>query len=132
MRHGDTVTALPPGFVTIGKTSSIACAAFGDESRRTYGVQFHPEVEHTLQGRQILANFLFKIAGCEPGWTMGAFIRDQTREIRKRVGREKVLCAVSGGVDSSVMATLWRGRWGGTSLPSLSITGCSGRTNLNW
>jgi GMP synthase (glutamine-hydrolysing) len=106
MSHGDTVTTLPPGFVTIGKTSSIACAAFGDEAHRIYGVQFHPEVEHTLQGRQVLANFLFKIAGCEPGWTMGAFIREKTREIRKRVGKEKVLCAVSGGVDSSVMAAL--------------------------
>ena len=106
MSHGDTVTALPPGFVTIGKTSSVALAAFGNEARRIYGVQFHPEVEHTLQGRQILANFLFKIAGCEPSWTMGAFIRDKTYEIRTLVGKEKVLCAVSGGVDSSVMATL--------------------------
>jgi len=106
MSHGDTVTALPPGFITVGKTSSIAHAAFGDEARRIYGVQFHPEVEHTLQGRQVLSNFLFKIAGCEPSWTMGAFIREKTREIRKLVGKEKVLCAVSGGVDSSVMATL--------------------------
>ena len=106
MSHGDTVTALPPGFITIGKTSSIACAAFGDEAHRIYGVQFHPEVEHTLQGRQILANFLFKIAGCEPSWTMGAFIREKTREIRTLAGDERVLCAVSGGVDSSVMATL--------------------------
>ena len=106
MSHGDSVTALPPGFVTIGKTSNIACAAFGDETRRIYGVQFHPEVEHTLQGRQVLANFLFKIAGCEPTWTMGAFIRDKTREIKKLTGGEKVLCAVSGGVDSSVMAAL--------------------------
>ena len=106
MSHGDTVTALPPGFVTIGRTSSIASAAMGDEARRIYGVQFHPEVEHTLSGRQILANFLFKIAGCEPSWTMGAFVREKTREIRKLAGREKVLCAVSGGVDSSVMATL--------------------------
>ncbi len=106
MSHGDTVTVLPPGFVNIGRTASIACAAFGDEARRTYGVQFHPEVEHTLQGRQIIANFLFKIAGCQPSWTMGAFIREKTREIRKLAGNEKVLCAVSGGVDSSVMATL--------------------------
>ena len=106
MSHGDTVTGLPPGFVTIGRTSNIACAAFGDEAHRVYGVQFHTEVEHTLQGRQVLANFLFKIAGCEPGWTMGAFIREKTREVRKMVGKEKVLCAVSGGVDSSVMATL--------------------------
>jgi len=106
MSHGDAVTALPPGFVTIGKTSSIACAAFGDETRRIYGVQFHPEVEHTLMGRQVLANFLFRIAACEPGWTMGAFIREKTREIRKVAGNERVLCAVSGGVDSSVMATL--------------------------
>ncbi len=106
MSHGDSVTELPAGFVTIGRTSTIACAAFADEGRRIYGVQFHPEVEHTPLGRQILSNFLFEIAGCRPTWTMGAFIKDKTREIRSRVGSEKVLCAVSGGVDSSVMATL--------------------------
>jgi GMP synthase (glutamine-hydrolysing) len=106
MSHGDTVTGLPPGFAPIGRTSSISCAAFADEGRRIYGVQFHPEVEHTPLGRQVLSNFLFKIADCQPSWTMGAFIRDKAKEIRTRVNGEKVLCAVSGGVDSSVMAAL--------------------------
>jgi GMP synthase (glutamine-hydrolysing) len=106
MSHGDTVTSLPPGFQPIGKTSSIACAAFADEARRIYGVQFHPEVEHTPLGRQILSNFLFPIGGCQPTWTIGAFIRDKAREIRRLVGSERVICAVSGGVDSSVMAAL--------------------------
>jgi GMP synthase (glutamine-hydrolysing) len=106
MSHGDTVTALPPGFRIIGRTSSIDCGAFADESRRIYGVQFHPEVEHTPLGRKILRNFVQRIAGAKPDWTMQSFIREKTAEIRDRAGKEKVLCAVSGGVDSSVMAAL--------------------------
>ncbi len=106
MSHGDTVTSLPKGFRVIGRTASINCAAFADDSRRSYGVQFHPEVEHTPLGRQLLANFVLKIAGAEPNWTMQSFIREKVAEIAARVGQEKVLCAVSGGVDSSVMAAL--------------------------
>ena len=106
MSHGDTVTTLPTGFHTAGCTASVACGSFADESRRIYGVQFHPEVEHTPLGRRILANFVLKIAGAQPTWTMQSFIREKTEEIRGRVGGEKVLCAVSGGVDSSVLAAL--------------------------
>jgi len=106
MSHGDTVTELPDGFITIGYTDSVACAAFANDDRRVYGVQFHPEVEHTPLGRKILANFVLKIARARPTWTMRSFIHEQTREIRARVGSEKVLCAVSGGVDSSVLAAL--------------------------
>ncbi len=106
MSHGDHLSKLPRGFRTIARTSSIPCAAFGDDRRRVYGVQFHPEVEHTDHGRDILANFLFRIAGCRPDWTMRSFIAEQTKGIRARVGTQKILCAVSGGVDSTVMAAL--------------------------
>ena len=106
MSHGDHLSKLPRGFHTIARTSSIPCAAFGDDRRRVYGVQFHPEVEHTDHGRTILANFLFRIAGCRADWTMRSFIAEQTKRVRARVGTRKILCAVSGGVDSTVMATL--------------------------
>jgi len=106
MSHGDSVRRLPPGFVKCGRTGHLAIAAMADEERRIYGVQFHPEVEHTPLGRRILANFLFRIARCQPSWTMQEFIAEKTKEIKAVVGREKVLCAVSGGVDSTVLATL--------------------------
>ncbi len=108
MSHGDHVARLPRGFRFIGRTQSIACAAFADEARRIYGVQFHPEVEHTAHGRSIISNFLFRVCRARPDWTMQSFISEKTKEIRSRVGREQVICAVSGGVDSTVMATLLR------------------------
>ncbi|MGQ9678894.1 MAG: glutamine-hydrolyzing GMP synthase [bacterium] len=106
MSHGDSVTRLPTGFVKLGRTGHLAIGAMADEKRRVYGVQFHPEVEHTLLGRKILANFLFSISRCKPSWTMREFIAEKSIEIRARVGKNKVLCAVSGGVDSTVLATL--------------------------
>lgn len=106
MSHGDSVRRLPSGFAALGDTSSGAVAAMADESRQIYGVQFHPEVEHTPMGKDILANFLFKICGCRRNWTMKNFIEEQSAVIRDQVGRERVLCAVSGGVDSTVMAVL--------------------------
>lgn len=106
MSHGDSVLRLPAGFRKIGRSAHRAVGAMADESRRIYGVQFHPEVEHTPLGKKILANFLFRIASCKPRWTMREFVAEKTREIRKLVGKERVLCAVSGGVDSTVMATL--------------------------
>lgn len=106
MSHGDSVLRLPSGFVRAGSTARLRVAAMVDEQRRVYGVQFHPEVEHTPLGRKVLANFLFRVAGCRRTWTMRSFIHEQVREIRNRVGDGRVLCAVSGGVDSSVMAAL--------------------------
>ena len=106
MSHGDSVTRLPAEFVKLGKTGHLSIAAMGQEARRIYGVQFHPEVEHTPLGKKILENFLFRIARCQPEWTMQEFIAEKTAEIRNTVGKERVLCAVSGGVDSTVLATL--------------------------
>jgi GMP synthase (glutamine-hydrolysing) len=106
MSHGDSVTRLPAEFVKLGKTGHLSIAAMGHEARRIYGVQFHPEVEHTPLGKKILENFLFRIARCQPEWTMQEFIAEKTAQIRNTVGKERVLCAVSGGVDSTVLATL--------------------------
>ncbi len=106
MSHGDSVTRLPVEFVKLGKTGHLSIAAMGQEAWRIYGVQFHPEVEHTPLGKKILENFLFRIARCQPEWTMQEFIAEKTAEIRNTVGKERVLCAVSGGVDSTVLATL--------------------------
>ncbi|MEO0073618.1 MAG: glutamine-hydrolyzing GMP synthase, partial [candidate division WOR-3 bacterium] len=105
---GDSVVRLPQGFRRAGRTSSVAIAAMADEQHRIYGLQFHPEVEHTPAGRHILSNFLFRIAACQPTWTMQSFIREQLSRIREQVGERSVLCAVSGGVDSTTMAMLLR------------------------
>lgn len=106
MSHGDHVGRLPRGFRAIARTPEVGLAAVANDRRAVFGVQFHPEVSHTGQGAAIFENFLFRVAGCRPDWTMSHFIRDEVKAVRERVGREKVLCAVSGGVDSSVMAAL--------------------------
>ncbi len=106
MSHGDAVSALPPGFTAIGKTDNCPFAAIANEEKGFYGVQFHPEVAHTPQGSRILANFLYNICGCAGDWDMGSFINKSVEEIRRRVDDKRVLCALSGGVDSSVTAAL--------------------------
>jgi GMP synthase (glutamine-hydrolysing) len=107
MSHGDHVVALPPGFEAIAATENTPFAAIGHRSRPIVGLQFHPEVSHTPRGRDILAAFLFDVAGLSPTWTMGSFLDTAVRTIRARVGAtEQVLCALSGGVDSSVVAAL--------------------------
>ncbi len=106
MSHGDKVTKLPPGFKVIGTTPNAYIASMADEARKIYGVQFHPEVAHTPLGIKIFENFLYRICGCERKWDMKSFIRQSIDEIRQTVGKEKVLCALSGGVDSSVLAVL--------------------------
>lgn len=106
MSHGDQVEVLAPGLEVLAVTEACPAAAVADRQRRLYGVQFHPEVEHTPHGRQILANFLFRICGLQPSWTMKSFIDQTIREIRQRVGNDRVICALSGGVDSSVTAVL--------------------------
>jgi GMP synthase (glutamine-hydrolysing) len=106
MSHGDRILALPPEWSAIAHTENAPYAAMRHGSRPWYAVQFHPEVIHTPQGRQMLANFVLKICGCAPTWTMRSFIEKAIEEIRETVGGERVLCALSGGVDSSVVALL--------------------------
>lgn len=106
MSHGDKVESIPPGFTITAETDSCPVAAFADESRRFYGVQFHPEVSHTPAGRELLRRFLFDRAKLRGDWTAANVIEDSIAEIQAKVGDSKVLCAVSGGVDSSVAAAL--------------------------
>ncbi len=106
MSHGDHITRIPKGFRISGSTPNCSAAAMENPDAGFYGVQFHPEVTHTIHGVTILRNFLFRIAGCRPDWTMGSFIEEEIRKIREQVGGGRVLCALSGGVDSSVLAVL--------------------------
>jgi GMP synthase (glutamine-hydrolysing) len=106
MSHGDHLTRMPPGFEPIGHTANAPICAIRDRKRKIFGVQFHPEVVHTPRGKDILKNFLYGIAGCRGGWNPSSFIEDSVAEIRAKVGSGKVICALSGGVDSSVLALL--------------------------
>lgn len=106
MSHGDHVTTLPSGFESYAQSGNDLQAAIGDPRRKIYALQFHPEVLHTPRGRDLLKNFLFKVADLKADWSMESFVDQKTREIREQVGNAHVLCAVSGGVDSSVMAAL--------------------------
>ncbi len=106
MSHGDRVVALPPGFRTVAVSDGAPFAAIADDRRRFYGVQFHPEVVHTLQGGALLRNFTHKVAGCAGDWTMAAFRKEAVARVREQVGHERVVCGLSGGVDSAVAAVL--------------------------
>ncbi len=106
MSHGDKVTELPPGFKVMASTPSCPIAAMADEERRFYGVQFHPEVTHTVQGRALLNRFVLDICKCSPDWIMGNYAEEAVAKIREQVGDEEVILGLSGGVDSSVAAAL--------------------------
>ncbi len=106
MSHGDRIEHMPRGFVGLAHSSSSPYAAMGDLTRNWYGVQFHPEVHHTPGGRDILRRFVHEICGCKPEWTPASIIETSVAQIKARVGNEKVIVAVSGGVDSSVAAAL--------------------------
>ena len=107
MSHGDSVKALPPGFHAIARSRNTPYAAIAEPQRRIYGLQFHPEVVHTQRGLDLIKNFLFRVCDCSNLWTMESFLEQTSRDIRKRIGRgKKVICALSGGVDSTVVALL--------------------------
>ncbi len=106
MSHADKIDKCPRGFVPIAHTDNSPIAAMADFQRRFYALQFHPEVVHTVEGRQIIQNFVIDICKCSPTWKMSSFIEWATEDIRKQVGSGKVICALSGGVDSSVTALL--------------------------
>ncbi|WP_144461274.1 glutamine-hydrolyzing GMP synthase [Siminovitchia fortis] len=106
MSHGDLVKKAPEGFVVDGVNPSCPIAAISNEEKKFYGVQFHPEVRHSEYGNELLKNFVFYVCGCKGEWTMESFIDVEMEKIRQEVGDKKVLCALSGGVDSSVVAVL--------------------------
>ncbi len=106
MSHGDHVGRLPDGFSRIGSTGKVENAAMCDPARKIYAVQFHPEVAHTEQGARILSNFLFKIAGLKPGWSMSSFVDSSVKRLAEQVGDGKVVLGLSGGIDSTVAAVL--------------------------
>ena len=106
MSHTDRITVLPEGFVGLAKSENCPYAAFGNREKKLYGVQFHPEVNHTFMGTQILKNFLYEICGAAGDWTMSNFVANKIKQLKETIGDKKVLCAMSGGVDSAVAATL--------------------------
>lgn len=106
MSHGDRIEKLPDGFVSIAHTANSPIAAMADKSKRFFALQFHPEVVHTEKGKEILGNFIFNICKCSATWTMKSFIETAKKEIKEKAGDERVICGISGGVDSSVTAVL--------------------------
>jgi GMP synthase (glutamine-hydrolysing) len=106
MSHGDHVDAPPPGFVVTASSANLPVTAFRHATRKIHGVQFHPEVHHTPRGAEIIENFLFDVCGCQPSWTPGHFVDREIERIRAQVGAKRVICGLSGGVDSSVAAAL--------------------------
>lgn len=106
MSHGDSCAELPVGFEVLAHTENTPCAAIANYDKKLYGVQFHPEVVHSIGGLALIRNFVYHICDCEPTWTTDAFVEESIREIRARVGEKRVLLALSGGVDSSTLAFL--------------------------
>jgi GMP synthase (glutamine-hydrolysing) len=106
MSHGDRIDQVPPGFHVTARSTNSPIAAMADEQRKLYAIQFHPEVNHTPRGREIIRNFLFDVAHCSPDWNSTSFIEESINAIRSRVGSDQVICGLSGGVDSAVAAAL--------------------------
>ncbi|MCP4219315.1 MAG: glutamine-hydrolyzing GMP synthase [bacterium] len=131
MSHGDKMTAFPPDFTVTGKTENTDIAVIESDERRIYGVQFHPEVVHTDEGKKVLGNFVFKIAGLKAEWNMGDFIRTRVEEIRKTVGTEKIILGLSGGVDSTVLALLLKKAVGDQLVPVFIDNGLLRKNEYN-
>ena len=106
MSHGDTIVEIPDCFHKICSTESVDFAGFKVEGEETYGIQFHPEVHHSEQGKQLLANFVKGICGCTANWTSESFVEMTVRDLREKLGDDKVILGLSGGVDSTVAAYL--------------------------
>ncbi len=106
MSHGDRIDEFPPGFQRIARTNNSPVAIMENREKKYYGLQFHPEVTHTEQGTRILRNFLFNICGCEGDWTLGSYVKQSIQQLKEKIGDKKVICGLSGGVDSSVAAVL--------------------------
>jgi len=106
MSHGDYITTMPDNFNVTARTDNTPICAISNTAKKIYGIQFHPEVAHTKDGKKIIENFLFNICNCNPDWTAGNFIQSSIEEIKEKVGNKKAICALSGGVDSSVAAVL--------------------------
>ena len=106
MSHGDTITAIPPTYRIIASTEDVNIAAFRISGEQTWGLQFHPEVYHSSEGTQLLRNFVLGICGCSGNWTSEGFIEQTVRELKEKLGNDKVVLGLSGGVDSSVAAML--------------------------
>ena len=123
MSHGDVLATLPSGMSNTGQTDSVSIAALADPDHRFWGLQFHPEVEHTQHGREILRAFVFDICHCTGGWDAGVFVEQAIAEVRKQVRDGRVLLGVSGGVDSAVLASLLQRAIGDRSVPVFVDTG---------
>ncbi|HLG35983.1 MAG TPA: glutamine-hydrolyzing GMP synthase [Bacteroidia bacterium] len=106
MSHADTITKIPSQFIPIASTNDVAIAAFKISDEKTFGIQFHPEVTHTSEGKTLLKNFVCKICGCSGDWTASSFIDETVRILKEKIGNEKIILAISGGVDSTVAAVL--------------------------
>ncbi|MDR6196481.1 glutamine-hydrolyzing GMP synthase [Siphonobacter sp. SORGH_AS_0500] len=106
MSHGDTIVTIPDNFKIIGSTESVRVAAFQIDGEETYGIQFHPEVTHSLEGKEVLKNFLVDICGCKQEWTPANFVEEAVEQLKEKLGNDKVVMALSGGVDSTVAAML--------------------------
>ncbi len=117
MSHGDAVESLPAGFEVVGSSDNCPNAVVAHQERRLYGLQFHPEVVHTTRGTDILANFLFRVAHVHGDWTMGSFIESEVQQVREAIGQDQVICGLSGGVDSSVVAALLHRAIGDRLIP---------------
>src|SRR5581483_10459200 len=123
MSHGDSVDILPPGFQVLASSEGCPMAVIASDNGMT-GLQFHPEVMHTPQGKELIRNFLFHICGCEPGWTAQSVIEEAIEQIRGQVGNERVICGLSGGVDSAVAALLVHKAIGDQLVCVFVDTGC--------